>query len=65
MYGLSNYDKYAVSYFTEGSTNFIKIEIYVNGVLPKLGGYLATLSEDSFTSGGVAQLKNISSQWDT
>jgi hypothetical protein len=40
IYGISNYDKYAVSYFADGPTGFAKIEIYVNGVLLKVGGYI-------------------------
>jgi hypothetical protein len=35
---------------TKGSSNFYKVEFYVNGVLlPKVGGYLATLSKDGYT----------------
>ncbi len=48
-YGLSTYDKYAVSEYAEGSSDFYEIEFYVNGVLPEVGGYLATLSEDGYT----------------
>jgi len=42
-YGLSAYDKYAVSVYAKGSSDFYEIEFYVNGVLPEVGGYLATL----------------------
>ena len=49
MYSLSNHNKFAVLYFAKGSTDFDKIEFYVNDALPEVGGYLATLSEDSFT----------------
>ena len=48
-YGLLTYDKYAVSEYAEGSSDFYEIEFYVNGVLPKVGRYLATLSEDGYT----------------
>ena len=48
-YGLLMYDKYAVSEYAEGSSDFYEIEFYVNGVLPKVGRYLATLSEDGYT----------------
>ena len=44
--GLGTYDKYAISEYAEGSSDFYEIEFYVNGVLPEKGGYLATLSED-------------------
>ncbi len=40
IYGISNYDKYAVSYFADGPTGFGKIEIYVNGMLLEVGGYI-------------------------
>jgi hypothetical protein len=48
-YGLSMYDKYSVSEYAEGLLDFYKIEFYINGVLPKVRGYLATLSEDGYT----------------
>jgi hypothetical protein len=48
-YGLLMYDKYAVSEYTEGSSDFYEIKFYVNGVLPEVGGYLAMLSEDGYT----------------
>jgi hypothetical protein len=48
-YGLSAYDKYAISEYAEGSSDFYEIEFYVNGVLPEVGGYLAMLSEDGYT----------------
>ena len=48
-YGLLTYDKYAISEYAEGSSDFYEIEFYVNGVLPEVGGYLATLSEDGYT----------------
>ena len=48
-YGLSTYDKYAVSEYAEGSSDFYEIEFFVNGVLPEVGGYLATLLEDGYT----------------
>ena len=49
VYGLAIHDKYAISYFAEGSTDFSEIEFFVNGVILEVGGYLATLSDDSFT----------------
>ncbi len=48
IYDLSTQDKYAISYFAEGSTDFADIKFFVNGMLPKVGGYLATLSNDGF-----------------
>jgi hypothetical protein len=48
-YGLSAYNKYAISEYAEGSSDYYEIEFYVNGVLPELGGHLATLSEDGYT----------------
>jgi hypothetical protein len=48
-YSLSTPNKYAVSYFAEGSTNFYKIKFFVNIMLPKVGGYLATLLDEGFT----------------
>jgi hypothetical protein len=49
-YGLLMYDKYAVSEYAEGSSDFYEIEFYVNGVLPDVGGgCLATLLEDGYT----------------
>ena len=50
-YGLSTYDynKYAVSEYAEGSSDFYEIEFYVNGMLFEVGGYLATLLEDGYT----------------
>ena len=47
--GLLMYDKYAILEYSKGSSDFYKIEFYVNGVLPKVGGYLLTLSEDGYT----------------
>ncbi len=48
--GLSAYDKYAVSEYAEGLSDFYEIEFYVNDVLLEVGGYLATLSEDGVLS---------------
>ena len=42
------YDKYTVSEYAEGSSDFYEIKFYINGVLPEVGGYLATLSEDGY-----------------
>jgi hypothetical protein len=49
IFGLSTYDKYAVSEYAQGSSDYYEIEFYVNGVLPEVGRYLATLSEDGYT----------------
>ena len=49
VYRLATHDKYAISYFAEGSTDFAEIKFFVNGVIPKGGGYLATLSDNGFT----------------
>jgi hypothetical protein len=48
-YGLGTNDKFAVSFDTKGMTNFVFISFYVNCVLPKKGGYLVMLLEDSHT----------------
>jgi hypothetical protein len=48
-YGLGTNNKFAISYDTKGTTNFILISFYVNGALPEKGGYLATLLEDNYT----------------
>ena len=48
-YGLSTYGKYAVSEYAKGLSDFYEIKFYVNGMLPNVGGYLATLSEDGYT----------------
>ena len=49
-YGLLTYDKYAVSEYAEGSSDYYEIEFYVNGVLSEeVGGYIATLLEDGYT----------------
>ncbi len=49
VYGLATHNKYAISYFAKGSTHFAEIEFFVNSVIPEVGGYLATLSDDGFT----------------
>ena len=38
VYGLATHDKYAISYFAKGKTNFAEIKFFVNGVIPKVGG---------------------------
>jgi hypothetical protein len=48
-YGLGTNNKFAVSYDTEGSLNFVLVQFYINGVLPEKGRYLATLSEGGYT----------------
>jgi hypothetical protein len=48
-YCLGTNNKFAVSYDTEGTTDFILLSSYVNSVLPEKGGYLTKLSEDGFT----------------
>jgi hypothetical protein len=50
--GLGTGDKFAMSYDTEGSTDFVLAQFYINGALPEKGGYLATLSEDGHTIRG-------------
>ena len=49
VYGLATHDKYAISCFAEGSTDFAEIEFFVNGVILAVGWYLATLPDDGFT----------------
>jgi hypothetical protein len=48
-YGLGTNNKFAVSYNTKGSMDFILVSFHVNGALPKKCGYLAMLLEDGFT----------------
>jgi hypothetical protein len=48
-YGLGTNNKFAVSYDTKGTTDFVLFSFYVNGALPKKGRYLATLLEDGYT----------------
>jgi hypothetical protein len=48
-YGLRTKNKFAVSFDTKGSTDFVLMQFYVNSVLPEKGGYLATLLEDGYT----------------
>jgi hypothetical protein len=48
-YGNSTYDKYFVSEYAEGLSDYYEIEFYVNGMLSEVGGYIAMLSEDGYT----------------
>ena len=49
LYGFGTNDKYAVSFDTEGTTDFCLVSFFVSGVLPETGGYVATLSDDGYT----------------
>ncbi len=49
LYGFDTDDKYAVSFDTEGTTNYCLVSFFVNGVLPARGGYATTLSDDGYT----------------
>lgn len=49
LYGFGTNDKYAVSFDTEGTTDFCLVSFFVCGVLPETGGYVATLSDDGHT----------------
>jgi len=49
LYGFDTDDKYAVSFDTEGTTDYCLVSFFVNGVLPATGGYAATLSDDGYT----------------
>ncbi len=49
LYGFGTSDKYAVSFDTEGTTDFCLVSFFVCGVLPETGGYVVTLSNDGHT----------------
>ena len=49
LYGFDTDDKYAVSFDTEGTTDYYLVSFFVNGVLPATGGYAAMLSDDGYT----------------
>lgn len=49
LYGFGTNDKYAVSFDTEGTTDFCLVSFFVCGVLPETGGYVVTLSDDGHT----------------
>ena len=49
LYGFDTDDKYAVSFDTEGTTDYCLVSFFVNGVLPSTGGYAAMLSDDGYT----------------
>jgi len=49
LYGFGTNDKYAVSFDTEGTTDFCLVSFFVSGVLPETGGFVATLSDDGYT----------------
>jgi len=49
LYGFGTNDKYAVSFDTEGTTDFCLVSFFVCGVLPETGGYAVTLSDDGHT----------------
>ncbi len=61
VYGLAVHDKYAISYFAKGMTNFAEIEFFVNGVIPEVGGILQRCLRTASPSIGVAPPKNVSS----
>ena len=48
LYGFGTNDKYAMSFDTEGTTDFCLVCFFVYGVLPKTGG-IAMLSNDGHT----------------
>jgi hypothetical protein len=49
LYGFITNDKYAVSIDTEGTTDFCLVSFFVCGVLPEMGGHVATLLDDGHT----------------
>jgi hypothetical protein len=49
LYGFGTIDKYAVSFDTEGTTDYCLVSFFVSGILPATGGYVATLSNDGYT----------------
>ena len=46
LYGFGTNDKYAVLFEMEGTMDFCLVSFFVCGVLPEMGGYIATLSDD-------------------
>ncbi len=50
LYGFGTDDKYTVSFDMEGTTDYCLISFYINGKLPKRGGYITTLSQVDFIS---------------
>jgi len=49
LYYLDSDDKYSVSYDLKGTTAYVILTFYLNGMLPPKGGYLCTLAEDGHT----------------
>ncbi len=47
--GFGTHDKYAVLFDTEGTTDFCLVSFFLCGVLPEMGGYVATLSDNGHT----------------
>ena len=47
--GLGTEDKYTITAVSKGNANYYITGFIINGVLPKEGGYLCTLSKDGFT----------------
>jgi hypothetical protein len=49
LYGFGTNDKYAISFDMEGTTDYCLVSFFVSGLLPAMGGYAATLSNDGYT----------------
>ena len=49
LYYLDSGDKYSVCYDLKGTTEYVILTFYLNGMLPPKGGYQCTLSEDGHT----------------
>ena len=49
LYYLDSGDKYSVCYDFKGTTAYVILTFYLNGMLPPKGGYLCTLAEDGHT----------------
>ena len=49
LYYLDSGDKYSVCYDLKGTTEYVILTFYLNGMLPPKGGYQCTLAEDGHT----------------
>jgi len=49
LYYLDSGNKYSICYDLKGTTEYVILTLYLNGMLPPKGGYQCTLAEDSHT----------------
>jgi hypothetical protein len=49
LYYLDSGDKYSVCYDHKGTTEYVILTFYLNGMLPPKGGYQCTLAKDGHT----------------